>query len=457
MDSKRDPDFIISRKQSYIPSQKQEIKILKMNSQELYEFIEEQLETNPVLELFEPDTYEEDAITSAMEQEGWAEPADDEENLHEAEDESLEDIDDLPLNNSPVKLSLKEHLQFQLYGLNLNGKYNSIGEYIIDNIDENGYLTIDTPEIAEYFQVSTDEVGRILTRIQSFDPPGICARNLKECLLIQLNQTKNVDDNVKKIIEYYLNDLASNRVTIVAKSMGIDTYKVIEMFSFIKTLEPKPGREYYSNDTIKYMLPDIIVKKNRNRFEVHINDDSVPAVCISPYYLKIAAQDVSSETKYFIHKKIESARLLIKCIEKRNNILETIAGCIISKQADFFEKGKRYLKVLTMNDIVKETNLNAAVVNTAVHGKYLQCAWGIYELKYFLSQKYSENIYGRLSVEGIKWKIENLIRSENKRAPYSDGKIAELLEHEGIKVSRWMVCKHRNEMGIVNSLKRKMR
>lgn len=422
---------------------KQELEILEMNSQELFEYVEEQLETNPVLELADNDNYQEENNPEFEElQKDW--------------DDNTENSDEFR-EPEAVKLSLKEHLQNQLYFLGLDERQTRIGEFIIDNIDENGYISADLSEIAAFFKTTAEKVKNILLRIQTFDPPGICARNLKECLSIQLRQMREVDSNAIVLVENYLDALASGNFSEVAKNTGLSDETVMEILGFIKTLEPKPGREYYNNGDLGYVLPDVIIKKIKNRFEILVNEDAVPRVNVNSYYKRITFEDISQETKMFIQSKLDSARGLIKCLEKRTLLIRKVAECISDRQVDFFEKGKKFMQPLTLKQVAKDAGLKESVVSRTVRGKYIQCAWGYFEMNYFFAKR---NIggYGLLDAsEAVKLKIKNMIADENKISPFSDSEICSLLRKEGIKISRRTVTKYRNELGLKTSMRRKKR
>lgn len=385
MDFNFDFNLVQSQKLLLTPQLKQALEILTMNSQELFEFVEEQLEANPVLDMAENEGCEcASPHLTSIEQLEWENEINLKKALNGSETDLIEDINELLDEKVTVKLSLKEYLLFQLHTSNLNPNQIQIGEYLLDNIDENGYLAVNLKEVAAYFNVPTLKVSKVLEYLQTFDPPGICARNLKECLLIQLRQMGFDDENVKKLIEEHLDDLAANRISAVTKSTGLSSKKVNEILSLIKTLEPKPGREFYDNDNLKLIIPDILVKKMNHKFETLVNEDAIPNVNINKYYRQIVEEDISSETRKFIQNKISHATWLIKCIEYRKEVLIKVARCIVKAQEEFFQKGKKHIKPLDIGTISEETGFHELVINKALNGKYMECAWGIFDMRHFL-------------------------------------------------------------------------
>lgn len=386
MDFSFDLSLVDSQKILLTPQVKQELDVLRKSSQELYKYVEEQMENNPVLELAEDERYIDDNFYIDM---------DDETELGEAtsantiiEEQSLYNNEYMyihPRLMPKSMLSLKEHLILQLHISNLEENQISIGEYLINNIDENGYLTVGLPEVAKYFNVSISKVNKVLKHVQNFDPPGVCARDLKECLLIQLKQKNIKDKNIINIIENHMNDLAAGDIDKVAEKTGLKRTTVEEIFDYIKTLEPKPGREFFETCNADYIIPDVIVKKSKTKLEVHINEDSIPLLNINEYYGRILASDVSNDVKNFIKTRLDSAKWLIKCIDQRKEVIKKVADSIVSKQSEFFHRGREFLKPLSAKEIAEDVDMHESIVSSIVNGKYIQCVWGIFEMRYFIN------------------------------------------------------------------------
>jgi len=384
LDLNFDLNLVHSQKILLTPQLKQAMDILRMNSQELFEYVEEQLEMNPVLEAYERGgDWDGDSNMVYIGDFDW-DLDNDAAELNAEHEETVEKKRRGRRDVKPVyRLSMKEHLLFQLHTADLEKSQMLIGEYLINNINDNGYLAIDLKEAAEQFNVPVHEVEEVLEYLQTFDPPGICARNLKECLLIQLRQRGNTDRNVIKIVENHLCRLATNQIAEVARSTGLTYEKVNEAFNIIRSLEPKPGRAFSSGDGVKFIVPDVVVKKKLKNFEVIINEDSIPLIGINNYYRNIMSRSNSAETCKYIQEMIDSAVWLINCIEERTRFLQKVAECIVERQRDFFENGSDFKKKLDIQSVSKDVGIHESILARNVAGKYIQCRWGIFEMRYF--------------------------------------------------------------------------
>lgn len=439
---------------SFTPQLKQALEILKMSSEQLSEYIKKQLVTNPVLEIDE----NEDSSTDDRSMFESLQKLDYDSNWENEQTNYSSDFNDISsfvVDKKSVHLSLEEYLLFQLHTSKLDKRQVLIGEYLINSINENGYLTIELSEIAALLNVSVLEVQKVLEYLQSFDPPGVFARDLKECLLIQLKQMNKLDCDIKKIINSHLEDLGENRIPAIAKSTGLSIKKINEIYNFIKTLNPKPGKLLCVEASVNYIVPDVIVKKVGNELEIIINKDVLPSLRINKYYKDIMSNNINDCSSKFIKKSISDAEWLIRCIEQRFNTLRNIVESIVAIQRDFFIKGKHYLKPLTLKDISKNAGVHESTVSRAIRGKYIQCSWGVFELKYFFSKKIPNKSGRGVSSEIIKNILKNVIDSEDKLKPLTDGEITKLLTSRGMKVSRRTVAKYRMELGLPEAGKRK--
>jgi len=385
LDFSFDLSLVESQKILLTPRVKQELDILKKSSRELYKYIEEQLESNPMLEIAEDVKYTGDDFYISFDDEGQ---------LNEIFNDDLEPVGQGAYRKNytfgykalmpRMKLSLKDHLLLQLHTYGLDDNQVSIGEYIINNVDENGYLTIKLTKVAKFFNVTINNVKKVLKLLQTFDPPGVCARDLKECLLIQLQQRNIKDKNMEYIIENHINDLAEGNMDKVVESTGLERNTVEKVFDYIKTLEPKPGREFFGNCDVDYIIPDVIVKKTKNGLDIHINEDSIPVLNTNEYYYKILSADIGNDVKKFIKSKIDSAKWLIKCLEQRKEIIKKVAEAIIKKQPDFFLKGNKSIKPLSISEIADDVEIHESIIASVINEKYIQCMWGVYEMAYFI-------------------------------------------------------------------------
>lgn len=357
MDFKIDFNLVRSQKLLLIPQLKQALDILYMNSQELSNYIEEQMEANPALEITE--------------------------NNKPSYGSEQDDDDGLLLDKANNTLTLKEHLLMQLIASNLEKNQRMIGEYLIDNTDENGYLTAGICEAAAFFNVPAWKIVKVLEIIQTFDPSGICARNLKECLLIQLKQMETVDSNAILVVEKCLDELASNDAKTVADITGLDTGTALDAFKVIRALEPRPGRDFYNDEKAGPIVADIIVRNINGKFEALLNDEAFPDINISENYCFKVGEDVERDAGSFIRNNTNNAVWLIKCMEQRKDIILKIAEKLLAEETCFFENGIKDMKLLDVESLAKYMDMHESILMGALNGKYLQCRWGVFELKYF--------------------------------------------------------------------------
>ncbi len=452
MDFNFDLSLVQSHKIILTPQLRQAFEILKMNSGELIEYIEAEVEINPALEVNSAETKTKEEILFPM---SFDNDSDDDyagRSYNESIDETVEKIS---VDRSSTLVSLKEHLLLQLHTSDTVCRDMEIGEYLIDNVDRNGYLTVKLNETASFFNVPVKRIERVLKLLQSFDPPGVCARNVKECLKVQLLQMGYENREIMEVVENHLEDLADNKITHIAKSVGISIERVVSIHELIRSLEPRPGREFYEYEDIKIIIPDVIVREMDGRFLAIINEEALPIVNISGYYKKVLKDDISIEAKKFIQSRIDSVQWLIKCIEQRKLTLSKVTDCIIKHQIEFFKKGKANIKPLTMKDVARDINMHESTVSRTVSGKYLQCSWGVFDMKLFFPGRVSTSSCKDMTSENIKYKIKEIIDSENKKSPLSDNDIVGILIRSGIEISRRTVAKYRSEMNIPVAAKRK--
>jgi len=445
-------DLSLQQTQKLIMTQQLQmaIKILQMPSLELNEYIQDQLVENPVLESHSNDKQNDEMKID------WKEYVkkyeyDDYDDPHEEDDENVS-----PFNFIASVTTLRDHLLFQL---NLTLKDSSditIGEYLIDNIDSAGYLRIEIDDVARHFKISEQKVEDVLKIIQTFDPPGVGARNLKECLIIQLHEQNIHNELLEKVINEYLNEVGENKYNIIAKELSITTKEAQAIGDVIKSLEPKPGRGFADDNTIKYVVPDVIVEKIAGRFIVTVNDRIIPRLSINSYYRNILKNDNKDEqTLEYIKKKLDTAVWLIKSIEQRKNTMHNVVSSIISFQTEFFDKGLDYLKPLTLKEVAENIGVHESTVSRAINGKYVQTPRGLYSLKFFFTRGLDAVSGSNVSSESIKKTIKNIIDNEDPRKPLSDQRITDMLNRDGLNISRRTVAKYREEMGILSTSKRK--
>lgn len=382
-----DFDLVRSQKLVLTPQMKQILDVLRMNSYELFRYVEEQMETNPVLEMDDGDVWSlREGLFNTSELPEEKEIGRNCRAQRFTEDETAEDSDDMEIDRGISEMSLKDYLLLQLHMEGLSKNQTMIGEYLIDNIDENGYLASGVSEIAAYFHIPSCKVEKVLSVIQGFDPPGIGARNLKECLLIQMKQRGKVDGKTARIILNYLNELANNRISSIARQTSLSCEKIRKIADLIKSLEPKPGREFWGgNAGMKCPVCDVIVRKTGNKFEISANENAYPVIKISEFYRKIEQEETNAETKSFIQGRINCALWLIECIEQRKIIIRNITGYIVEALPDFFEKGRKYTSPVLLESLSDRMKIHESIIRNVVTGKYLQCRWGAFELRSFVA------------------------------------------------------------------------
>lgn len=435
----------------------QAIKILQLSSLELKEYIRQQLETNPLIEEKEEDMEPfsgddgEDMISKLIKNLSYGDY-----NSGEYSYSGDSENDFSFENYVPSHTTLKDHLLFQLHITVLPDRQREIGEYIIESLNGNGYLTTDIREIAEAFNTDDAEIEKVLSVIQTFDPAGVACRDLRECLLLQLDARGIEDPLVREIIENHLASLGDKKFNQIARDLNISTAEVQRVCDIIKTLEPKPGRAFQNSGDVKYITPDVVVRQISDEFVVLVNDSAAPRLMINSYYRNIlsSCQDQPGISRY-ISGKLEAALWLIKSIEQRRMTLYKVVNAIVEYQREFFRIGVKGLKPLTLKDIASKIGVHESTVSRATSGKYVQTPRGIFELKFFFSSGVSSACGEGVSSESVKEMLKGIIDGEDPHSPVSDQRITDILNSRGINISRRTVAKYRDELGIVSSSRRK--
>lgn len=451
------------------PELRQAIQILQFNNVELMEFIYKQLEVNPFLESVD-NKNQEDNSGEDREQDSNFEKSDSNDEIDWKE--ITEKYDDLSYkayeknvdsdekqsfeSYTSKKMSLKDHLMVQLGVSVVTNKEKRIGEFIIESLDNKGYLGCSVQDISLLLNEDVVEVERVLRLIQTFDPVGVAARNLSECLMIQLKEKGIQDKNAYIIAEHYLEDIATNKVQKIAKDLKISVTRVQSICDIIKMLEPKPSRGFIvDSDNIRYIVPDVTIEKINDEYIIIVNDNNLPTLSISNYYKSMINNLDDKEANKFLSDKLNSSMWLIKSIEQRRMTLYKVTESILKFQRKFFDEGKTALKPLVLKDVADDIGVHESTVSRATNGKYVQTPRGLYELKYFFASSISEADGDGISSTSVKTQIQKLINDENPQKPLSDQKIAEVLSEEGINISRRTVAKYRDEMRIPSSSMRR--
>jgi RNA polymerase sigma-54 factor len=474
------------------PQLQQAIKLLQLSRMELVDLVREELLENPVLEddiemSPEIQTREllggDDQITRQVEEAGHTElpvtegsPKEtavevkaDGSAVAEIDWESyIEDYsssgsmpsfraesDDMPSYEATLTRSesLSEHLMWQLKMTDLDAQRMELGAMIIGNIDPSGYLKEPPLEdIAGEAGVGVELAEEVLMRIQGFDPVGIGARNLAECLLIQAMHFGQDDDLVVKIIKSHLPNLERKNYQAIARDLKQPVEEVYEAAKVIMEFDPRPGRQYSSEDP-HYITPDVYIHKVGDRYFVVPNDDGLPKLKISSFY-RTALAGVGN-AKDYIQDKLRSAQWLIRSIQQRQRTIIKVAESILKFQRDFFDKGIAHLRPLILRDVAEDIGMHESTISRVTTNKYVHTPQGIFELKFFFNSGITRTDGDDLASQAVKSKIKQIIGGEDARKPMSDQKIAAILKEGGIEIARRTVAKYREQMGILSSSKRK--
>jgi len=441
------------------PELRQAITILQFSTLELAEYLEQAVLENPVLELKDepPEEATEEKEVSEKFDVDWQEYFQDGSDIGyiaNAGRSRNEYAYDQFVTRPP---KLHDHMYMQLYLAVKTERERKIGEFLIGNIDDNGYLRAAVEEIAEQLGVPAVEVEQVLEIIQTLDPPGIGARDLMECLLLQLNQQEESNPLVEKIIRFYLDDLAAGRISRIAQKLKVESREVQQAADVIKRLDPKPGRKFSDGSDVKYIVPDVAVERVEGEYIVLVNDVNMPRLGINPFYRAILKSGTGFDAgaRDFLESKLNAASWIIRSIEQRRLTLYRVVNTIVDFQREFFDKGVKYLKPLNLKQVADVLGIHESTVSRATANKYVQTPLGVFPLKFFFAS--GVNNAGGLgtSSESIKKMIEEILREENKKKPLSDQRLTRLLNLEGINISRRTVAKYRNEMGIPSANKRR--
>ncbi|MDT3698878.1 MAG: RNA polymerase factor sigma-54 [Thermincola sp.] len=439
------------------------IKILQLSTVELVQYIDQQLIENPVLEVVEgPVEHEaEEPVEKASEKENQVD-IDWEQYFEDAGEPKAEktvnrDRENRPFDNFVTAVpNLHDHLLFQLSMANLPKNEWDVGEFLILSLDDNGYLQCSINEAAVRCGVTVETAEKILKVIQGFDPPGIAARDIRECLLIQYEQLEIKNELLKKLIENYLGELAEGKMMKVAKKLGVSLPDIQKAVDELKLLEPKPGRKFSVSDNVRYIVPDLVVERVDGEYIIMVNDVSAPRLTLNPFYKELVRTGSSDpESRKFLESKLNSAVWLMRSIEQRRGTLYKVARYIVDAQVDFFEKGIKYLKPMILKHVADATGLHESTVSRATSNKYMQTPKGLFELKFFFSSGISHIQGSAVSSEAVKKIIRELIDAEDSQKPLSDQKIADILQDKGMDISRRTVAKYRDETGILSSARRR--
>lgn len=451
----------LAQEQKLIMTQQMQlsIKLLQMSTYDLREYIEKEFSENPVLEAQYEDTKEVSKEQDRLEYKELVKYLESDnygsQSYGEYDEEGIS-----PFTFISKPESLTDYLEGQILELPIDEYMRSVCSYMVECLDQKGYLDIKKEELMNELDCSEETFNRALIVIQNLEPAGIGARDLKECLEIQLERKGEYDPIVKEIIDNHLDDLADNRYQVIAKDLDITPKKAQDYGDLIKTLEPKPSRGFYTGDEVVFIIPDAEIRKIDGEFLILMKDGVLPMLSVNPLYKDILKDSTNDkEATEYVKEKIVKAMFLIKSIEQRKSTLHKVLQKILEKQKDYFEKGEKYLKPMTLKEIAEKLEMHESTISRAIRDKYILTSMGTIKIKELfvnsISNKEKSDGEEDVTVINIKKVLEEVIKEEDKRKPLSDQAISEILKEKGMAISRRTVAKYREELGIKSSSKRK--
>jgi RNA polymerase sigma-54 factor len=462
------------------PQLQQAIRLLQLTRLELVDMISQEMKENPLLEEEEeerelaegepPVTEQEERETSAEpehtpEVKGNGEGADefDWENYLENSNltpfqKSSPDGDERPSfeNFLTKRTTLTDHLHWQLQLSHFTEEEHEVGTWIIGNLDEDGYLKISLEDVCSETNLPMEMVERVLRKIQQFDPAGVAARDLKECLLAQLEQMSPRDSLAEKIVSEHLSLLKNRNYPAIAKRIGVSLDRVNRAASLISKLDPKPGKAF-GGEVIQGIIPDVYVYKLEGDYVISLNDDGVPRLKINSLYRNIlngSRLAMEGDRKY-IQEKLRSALWLIRSIHQRQRTIYKVTKSIVKFQREFLDKGIQSLKPLVLRDVAEDIQMHESTISRVTHNKYVHTPQGIYELKYFFNAGITSTQGETMASESVKSLVREIIAKEDPKKPYSDEKLVQILQRMHIHIARRTVSKYREMMKILSSNERR--
>ncbi|MCU0639490.1 MAG: RNA polymerase factor sigma-54 [Candidatus Krumholzibacteria bacterium] len=448
------------------PRLQQALKLLQMPTLELQQVLKQEILQNPLLEEVDDVLDTADEEKEEKEEEEPKEPAnkDDQDEWDEFYDSAwssggnpeVEEREDFVERVPVARQTFAEYLFSQLRLATEDDKVLELGDYIIGSLDDSGYLTCPLEDIARTFGAELGEAEKVLKLIQTFDPPGVGARDLRECLLIQLEAKGLGDSMAAGIVRDDFDDFKQRKYLDLTRKLKISLKEMQVQAGIIGSLNPKPGLDVIA-ESPKYVIPDLVVERVGEKYVIYLNDRNVPRLRISQSYKDELQSnpDISEETKDFIQGRLKNAKWLIQTIEQRRRTMIKVMESIVEEQAEFFEKGTASLKPLTLQQVASKINMHESTVSRVTTNKYVQTPRGVYELKFFFSSALGTQSGEEVSAKSAKLNIKNIIEKEDPKRPLSDQKIADILEKDGLIIARRTVAKYREQLGILPARHRK--
>jgi RNA polymerase sigma-54 factor len=463
------------------PQLQQAIRLLQLTRLELVDMISQEMKENPLLEEVEEGRELAEAEAPATEQ-GEGEPPTEPEHTPEVQGngEGTEEFDwENYLENSNLipyqrqshedgeerpsfenflakRTTLTDHLQWQLQLSRFTEEEHEAGIWIIGNLDEDGYLKISLEDICSETNLPTEVVERVLRKIQQFDPVGVAARDLKECLLIQLEQIAPRDTLAEKIVSEHLSLLKNRNYPAIAKRMGVSLDRVNRAAHLISKLDPKPGKAF-GGEVIQEIIPDVYVYKVEGDYVIYLNDEGIPRLRVNSLYRDILSGSrlTPDGDRKYIQEKLRSALWLIRSIHQRQRTIYKVTKSIVKFQREFLDKGIQFLRPLVLRDVAEDIQMHESTISRVTHNKYVHTPQGIYELKFFFNAGITSMQGETLASESVKNLVREIIAKEDPRKPYSDEKLVQILQGMNIHIARRTVSKYREMMKILSSNERR--
>jgi len=458
------------------PSLQQAIKLLPMSTLELSDLLNQEMVENPLLEEVPTEEQQADAAATPEKAEVEQQQEKQRDKTDSWDDQDYEyffgdylddgyrprqpqEVKELPPieNTLSTGSSLSDHLLWQLSLQSDDGMLREIGGAIVGNLDDDGYLVASLDEIAGMGPWKTEEVERALKVVQGFDPIGVAARDLQECLLLQIRHLALEGTPTERIVAEHLRLLQNHQVPEISRKLGIPIEDLKEHIEIIRHLDPKPGSRFNPTQS-QYVIPDVYVVKVEDQYVAVLNEDGLPQMRISPVYRRLLdkTQENSDETRAYVKDKFRSALWLIKSVEQRQKTIHKVATSIINFQKDFLDHGIEHLRPLVLRDVANDIGMHESTVSRVVTNKYMHTPQGVFEMKYFFHSGISSSYGESVSSVTIKQRIRKIIEAEDPRKPLSDSKIVSILQREGLVLARRTIAKYREELKIPTSNQRKV-
>lgn len=472
-----------SQKLTLTPEMIQSLNILQYSTNDLIDFVLGQMEANPAIEMENGDIYLKELGESIRDEKMNGEETED--IYDNADPDDWDDYDWYDFTESMNSHGYDsdgrtagefqaDHYTFDSFGIEAVTLeevlmqqldvcpepyiVKAIAAFIIQTLDDRGYMTMTRQEIEDELHVRETDVLKALDLIHGFDPAGVGAESLSECLALQAMAMDRLDTNMELILEHHLEDIAANRIREVGRALGLKPSRVQEYADLIRSFDPKPGSMYQRMESTRFIVPDVLVEYDEGKLSVKLNENAIPKISIrSEYGQMLRESGKNTSVNVFLTTHINSAKWLAKAIEQRCNTIMRVSSAIVSEQSAFFTDGRSEVKPLTMKEIAEKIGVHESTVSRAVNGKYIQSKQGIFELRFFVpgAGRFTGKKGSEATADSLKKLIRQMVAGEDRRTPLSDRSIAEAIMITGVEISRRTVAKYREEMGIPSSSMRR--